>query len=154
MDTDGFIMCLRRFISRRGKVKEICCDNGSNFVRAQCELKKSLKKWNQGWIESELIQYGCKWIFQPPTASSMSGVWECLVRSTETVLKAILGGHVVTYVVLQTLLTEVERVLNGRALTANSDDPSDFEPLTPAHFLMQCKVICLPPGVFDKSDMY
>ena len=52
------------------------------------------------------------------------------------------------------LLTEVERVLNGRALTANSEDPSDFEPLTPGHLLMQRKVICLPPGVFDKSDMY
>ena len=84
----------------------------------------------------------------------MSGVWERLVRSAKTVLKAILGAHVVIDVVLQTLLTEVERVLNGRALTANSDDPSDFELLTPGHFLMQRKVIFLPPGVFDKSDMY
>ena len=154
MDTDDFIMCLRRFINRRGEVKEIRCDNGSNFVGAQRELKESLEKWNQGRITSELIQYGCKWIFQPPTASSMSGVWERLIRSTKTVLKAILGGHLVTDAVLRTLLTEVERVLNGRALTANSDDPSDFEPLTPAHFLMQRKVIGLPPGVFDKSDMY
>jgi len=135
-------------------VKEIRCDNGSNFVGAQRELKESLDEWNQGWIESELIQHGCKWIFQPPTASSMSGVWEGLVRSAKTVLKSILGGHVVTDVVLQTLLTEVERVLNGRVLTANSDDPSDFEPLTPAHFLMQRKVIGLPPGVFDKTDLY
>ena len=57
--------------------------------------------------------------FQTPTASSMSGVWERLVRSVKTVLKAILGAHLVTDVVLQTLLTEVERGLNGRALTAN-----------------------------------
>ena len=84
----------------------------------------------------------------------MSGVWERLVRSAKTVLKALLGGHVVTDVVLQTLLTEVERVLNDRALNANSNDPSDFEPPTPAHFLMQRKVTGLPPGVFDKSDMY
>ena len=73
---------------------------------------------------------------------------------TETVLKFTLGGHVVADVVLQTLLTEVERVLNRRAPTANSDGPSDFEPLTHAHFLMQRKAICLPPGVFDKTDMY
>ena len=99
------------------------------------QLKESLEKWNQGRIESELIQHGCKWIFQPPTASSI----------VLKVLKAILGAHVVTDVVLQTLLTEVERVLNGRTLTANSDDPSDFEPLVPGHFLMQCKLICLPP---------
>ena len=154
MDKDDFVMRLRRLINRRGGVKEIRCDNGSNFVGAQRELKESLEKWHQGRIESELIQYGCKWISQPPTASSTSGVRERLVRSAKTVLKTILGGHVVTDVVLQTLLTESERVLNSRALTANSDDPSDFQPPTPAHFLMQRKVIGLPPGVFDKSDMY
>ena len=84
----------------------------------------------------------------------MSGVWERLVHTGKTVLKTILGGRVVTDLVLQTLLIKVERVLNSRALTANSDDPSNFEPLTPAHFLMQRKAIGLPPGVFDKSDMY
>ena len=57
------------------------------------------------------------------------------MRSVKTVLKAILGTQVVTEPVLQTLLTEVERVLN-RALTTNSDDPSDLQPLTPSHFLM------------------
>ena len=46
MDTDDFVMCLRRFINRRGEVKEICCDNGSNFVGARRELKESLEKWN------------------------------------------------------------------------------------------------------------
>ena len=48
----------------------------------------------------------------------------------------------VTGVALRTLLTEPERVLNGRALTANSDDQSDFKPLSHAHVLMQRKVIC------------
>ena len=154
MDTDEFIMCLRRFINRRGDVKELRCDNGSNFVGSERELKKSLQEWNQGQIERELIQRGCKWIFQPPTASSMSGVWERMVRSAKTVLKSILGAQTVTDVVLRTLVTEVERILNGRALTANSDDPNDLEPLTPAHLLMQRKIICLPPGVFEKTDIY
>ena len=154
MDTDEFIMCLRRFINRRGDVKELRCDNGSNFVGSERELKKSLQEWNQGQIERELKQRGCKWIFQPPTASSMSGVWERMVRSAKTVLKSILGAQTVTDVVLRTLVTEVERILNGRALTANSDDPNDLEPLTPAHLLMQRKIICLPPGVFEKTDIY
>ena len=127
MDTDEFIMCLRRFINRRGDVKELRCDNGSNFVGSQRELKKSLREWNQGQIERELIQRGCKWIFQPPTASSMSDVWEHMVRSSKTVLKSILGAQPVTDGVLGTLLTEVERILNGRALTANSDAPNAEE---------------------------
>ena len=53
MDTDEFIMCLRRFINRRGDVKELRCDNGSNFVGSERELKKSLREWNQGQIERE-----------------------------------------------------------------------------------------------------
>ena len=48
MDTDEFIMCLRRFINRMGDVKELRCDNGSNFVESERELKKSLREWNQG----------------------------------------------------------------------------------------------------------
>ena len=68
-------------------MKELQCDNGSNFVGFEWELKKSFQEWNQGQIESELIQRGYKWIFQPMTASSMSGVWEHMVRSAKTVLK-------------------------------------------------------------------
>ena len=104
--------------------------------------------------ERELIQRGCKWIFQPPTASSMSDVWEHMVRSAKTVLKSILGAQPVTDGVLRTLLTEVERILNGRALTANSDAPNDLQPLTPAHLLMQRKIICFSPGDFEKTDIY
>ena len=43
-------------------------------------------------------------------------------------------------------------MLNERALTANSDDPYDLQPLTPADFLIQWKSICLPPGIFKKAD--
>ena len=154
MDTNDFIMCLRRFMNRRGEVTELRCDRGSNFVGGERELRESIEQWNQQQIVQELLQRGCKWVFQPPTASSMSGIWERMVRSAKTVLKSILGAQVVTEAVLQTLLTEVERVLNGRALTANSDDPNDLQPLTPAHFLMQRKTICLPPGIFEKADQY
>ena len=74
------------------------------------------------------------------------------MRSAKTVLKSIIASHTVTDVTLTTVLTEVERILNGRALTANSDDPSDLEALTPSHFLLHRRVIALPPGVFDKAD--
>lgn len=153
LDADDFILCLRRFINRRGEVTQIRCDRGTNFVGAERELRESLEEWNRQ-IERELVQRGCRWIFQPPTASSMSGVWERMVRSAKNVLKATIGQRTLTDPALQTLLTEIERILNGRALTANSEDPNDLQALTPAHFLMQRTSICLPPGVFDDNDLY
>ena len=133
-------------------MKELRSDQGSNFIGAERELREAIDQWNQNQIEKELLQRNCQWKFQPPTASSMSGVWERLVRSVKTALKSIVGTQLLTDTALQTFLTEVERILNGRALTSNSDDPCDLEPLTPAHFLLQRKLIGLPPGLFDQSD--
>lgn len=53
----------------------------------------------------------------------------------------------VTEAVLQTLLTEMERVLNGFALTANSDDPHDLQPITPSHFNTQEGYLLTPTFV-------
>lgn len=58
LDTDSFINALRRFIARRGQVTEICSDNGTNFVGAEQELKKSIKEWNMSNIEGMLSQRG------------------------------------------------------------------------------------------------
>ena len=55
---------------------------------------------------------------------------------------------------LSTLLCIVEAVINGRPLTAVSDDPNDLEALTPNHLLLLRTGVVLPPGAFDKSDLY
>ena len=56
MDTDSFIQALRRFIARRGTVRSIRSDNGSNFVGVSNELKKALDEMNQEQIRQHLIK--------------------------------------------------------------------------------------------------
>ena len=50
METDWFILALRCFITRRGNVRTIWCDNGSNFVGAERELTKSMEEMNHSKI--------------------------------------------------------------------------------------------------------
>ena len=54
---------------------------------------------------------------------------------------------------LQTLLCEVESIINGRPLTTNTEQPNVLEPLTPNHLLTLKAQPSFPPGVFVK-DVY
>ena len=64
------------------------------------------------------------------------GAWESLIKSVKRVLKAITLDRVFTDEVLYTFLCETECIINQHPLTAISDDVSDFDTLTPNHFLI------------------
>jgi len=48
LETDTFIQALRRFMSVRGCPKEIWSDNGTNFVGAEKEIRRSIQQWCNG----------------------------------------------------------------------------------------------------------
>ena len=154
LDTDSFLNALTRFISRRGKPNIIRSDNGTNLKSGERELREALQAWNQEKIHNVLLQKEIKWIFNPPSASHMGGVWERLVRSIKTILKMLVKEQLLSDKSLLTLMAEVERVLNNRPLTPVSDDPNDLEPLTPNHLLLQKSNESLPLGTFNEKDCY
>ena len=55
METDSFIQSLRRFMARRGKVRSLRSDNGTNFVGTDNELRKALEEMNQEQIRDYLL---------------------------------------------------------------------------------------------------
>ena len=57
---------------------------------------------------------------------------------------AVLGNRSVTEDVLSTTMCIVEQTLNARPLTPVSSDVNDLEALTPNHFLLGNKTVCLP----------
>ena len=81
LDTNSFLQALRRFISRRGPVRELRSHQGTNFVRAQNELKKALQEMNDDLIKAGLLKHDIDWIRNPATASNFGGVWERQIRS-------------------------------------------------------------------------
>ncbi|XP_043238930.1 uncharacterized protein LOC122390257 [Amphibalanus amphitrite] len=153
LDTDSFIMAMRRMMARRGNVSLVCSDNGTNFRAGERELRQALQQWNQTKIADTLSQEGVEWRFNPPGAPHFGGVFERLVRSAKRALTTVLGDRAVDDETLRTVVTEVEGLLNGRPLTYISTDPGDYQPLTPNHFLIGRASPQLPPGVFVDGDL-
>ena len=162
LETDSFINALRRFIARRGPVREIRSDQGTNIVGAQTELKKALEEMDHDGIQRHLSkEFNADWVIRwkqnPPAASHMDGVWERQIRSVRSILSALMRehGHALDDESLRTLLAEVECIINSRPLTVPSSDPGDLDPLTPSHLLtMTSKIVMPPPGNFQKTDVY
>ena len=156
LDTDSCINAIRRFIARRGTVKSIRSDNGTNLVGAERELRTSMEQWNQQKISRYLHQSGIKWEFNPPSASHFGGVWESLIRVVRKIMYSLLHEQVLHMddEGLQTLLCEVENIMNSRPISSVSNNPDDLDALTPNHLLHLQPDRSLPCGIFSKSDCY
>ena len=158
MTTDSFLNALRRFISRRGKVREVRSDQGTNFVN---ELAAALKELDPVPVREYLSSQDCDWIefnLNVPHASHMGGVWERQIRTRRSVLSSLLLEHGTQLddEALRTLMTEAESIVNCRPLTVeNLTDPLASKPLTPNHLLtLKTQVVLPPPGNFESLHLY
>ena len=73
LETDSFLNTLRRFIARRGPVREIRSDQGTNFVGAENELKLALQEMDSEKIKGYLkrnadADWMITWKRNPPAA--------------------------------------------------------------------------------------
>ena len=134
LDTSSFLNAFRRFIARRGNVKFIRSDNGTNLTSGCKELKFSIDQWNHPkQIENWMMQNHIKWIFHPPTASHFGGHFEREIRSVRKILNSTLQEQPVRLndELFNTLLCEIESILNCRPLCEQSQNLDDFEAITP-----------------------
>ena len=54
LGTNSFILALRRFMARRGAVRSIWSDNGTDFVGTRNELQQGFKEMNHDKIKNFL----------------------------------------------------------------------------------------------------
>ncbi|XP_022518476.2 uncharacterized protein LOC111188878 [Astyanax mexicanus] len=154
LTTDAFINALRAFIALRGHVRQLRCDQGTNFVGAKREFAELMKGMDQEKVQA----LGCEFLMNPPAASHRGGAWERQIRTIRSVLTAILdqSAQRLDGTSLRTFLYEVMAIINSRPLTVeNLNDPTGPEPLTPNHILtMKSTIILPPPGHFVREDLY
>lgn len=96
LETDSFINALRRFVSRRGPIRQLRSDQGTNFVGTRTELTQALAEMNQDKIKKKLLEEQCDWFtfkMNVPAASHMGGVWERQIRTVRNVLASLLQDN-------------------------------------------------------------
>lgn len=133
LTVEEFLAALARMTARRGHCVQMWSDNGTTFVGADNELVRVLTEWEKSFPFDSLADLGTKWTFITPAAPFKGGIWEAAVKSFKHHYRRVLGKRILTHEQTYTLLVQIEGVLNSRPLFAPSDDPLDWNPITPAH---------------------
>ncbi len=152
MDSDAFLMALRRFIARRGKPAELYSDQGTNFRGGETELKEAFHQLSQD-LQQQLAKQQISFHSNTPFAPHFGGVWEREIRSVKAALYTTLGSETVTEEVLRTVLIEIEAILNSKPLGYVSADIADLDPITPICLLMGRPDGSLPKVIYPVSEL-
>ncbi|XP_070577615.1 uncharacterized protein [Ptychodera flava] len=136
-----------RFCARRSIPRYMISDNATTYECAADELKTL---FNSPAVKSYLANRRIDWKFIPKRAPWFGGFYERLIGITKIALKKVLGRSYVTFDELQTVVTEIEAIINDRPLTYTSSEFGDPQPLTPSHLLHGRQLTGLP---YDTPDI-
>ena len=141
MTSEAFLAALKRFVSRRGRPRELHSDNGTNFVGANRELQDLCSVLRLKETQESICHYclsnNIEWNFSSERAPNFGGLWEAVVKAAKTHLRKLMRTQKFTYEELATIVTQIEACLNSRPLTPiNCADEDGLDVLTPGHFLI------------------
>ncbi|XP_035217101.1 uncharacterized protein LOC118190495 [Stegodyphus dumicola] len=119
MTADTFLLAFRRFVSQRGLCSVIFPDNARTFKRAELELKQIWSVMNHPEVKNFYAANGIKWKYEyiVERAACWGGFYERIVRSVKVALRKILVKSSLTTEQLQTVLIEIEGMINSRPIS-------------------------------------
>ncbi|CAG7716830.1 unnamed protein product, partial [Allacma fusca] len=115
-------------------------DYDTNFIGASRQLQKiytaTLSTDFHDTVSKSISNDCITWFFHPAAAPRIGGLWEAAVKSAKFILNRVLKSHVFNFEEYDTILKEVEACMNSRPMCPVCTDPTDYEALTPCHFII------------------
>ena len=132
LSVSSFLLLFRRFASRRGLPVTLISDNAKTFKAASKDIVKIARSAE---VTKLLNSHRVSWKFIVEKAP-WGGFWERLIRSIKRSLKKSIGRGTLNYEELNTILIDVEAIINSRSLTYVLDDQGRISDiLTPSHLI-------------------
>lgn len=142
LNVEAFLLAFRRFTGRKGVPATLHSDNAKTFKSSSREVQRIIRSeevWR--YLTNKQIQ----WNFIIEKAPWWGGYWERLVRSIKRPLKKVLGRATLGFDELNTILVEIEAVINSRPITYVYDDEESISyPLTPSDLIYGRRITCTP----------
>lgn len=91
---------------------------------------------------------GIKW-----RSPEFGGIWEAGIKSANHHIKRVIGDAKYTYDEWNTLIAQIEAILNSRPLVPQSSDPSDLKAITHGHILIGRELTAIPEPAFDNVKL-
>lgn len=151
LSTEAFLACLKRFIARRGAVRNIYSDNGLNFVGARNEIQKIITQQDTKDSMTRQFPY-LNWEFIPASSPHMGGIWEANIKSMKSHLYKVMGKTLLNFEHFTTLLCQIEACLNSRPICVLNNNIDDLSILTPGHFLTFDSLTSIPEEDFTEIN--
>ncbi|RCN27013.1 hypothetical protein ANCCAN_27254 [Ancylostoma caninum] len=127
----GLISAFRKFKARRGAPDLIISDDAPTFKLGSETLTNDLSKnRNNPLVHSFVLQERLHWKFITPFSPWKGRFYERLVGSVKNALKETIRKAILTSKMLETLVIEIEGVLDSRPLTAIGNTASTEETAT------------------------
>lgn len=124
MTSDEMFTAIQELWTRRGPICTIRSDNGTNFAGCGKLINRALR-------EKLSVEFSLKWIFNPVYTPQWGGAWERLIRDIKRALKAAMHGVRLSDRVFDTMLYQVEDIVNTTPMTHIPATPDDNIPVTP-----------------------
>ena len=153
MTTVQFLLAFRRHCAIYGTPSLILCDNAKTFQKGDEEIQKLFHVIGGQTVQHHFAQKRVQMRHIPAKSLHWGGMYERLIGVVKMSIKKVLRRALISLPELQTLIKEVQAVVNDRPVTFVYHDVNDPEPLTPSKLLYGFDVTALPHPVVDPDEL-